>query len=91
MFNEYDKNFWELYSFVVRSKYRKLVLSVLSEKPHMPSEIAKKLNVHTAHVSRALRELELRNIIRCVTPRHKKGRIYILTEIGKKIFDIMNK
>lgn len=79
---------WKLYSFIVRSEQRKLILTTL-KKPKTPTEIAKISKLSTSHVSRTLAEFLEKGIVRCLTPNEKVGKIYILTEEGEGILKIL--
>lgn len=75
---------WKTYSFVIRGSTRKKVLLSL-HAPKTPSQIARETKTSTAHISRALRELEKKGLVECLTPREKRGRIYRLTSQGSDI------
>lgn len=75
---------WRLYSFIIRSKQRQNILLSL-ETPKTPTQIGSKVNVSVSHVSRTLKDFTENRIAKCVTPKEKIGRIYILTEKGKDI------
>lgn len=66
---------WQKYSFVVRSKNRKLVILSL-DRPKNPTQISEELSLSLPHVSRALKELEEMELVKCLTPNEKLGRIY---------------
>jgi DNA-binding MarR family transcriptional regulator len=51
----------------------------------MPASVAKSNELHVSHVSRALRELEKKNLVECMTPDATKNRIYQITEKGATI------
>jgi len=53
----------------------------------MPKEIAKENDYYLSHVSNTLKELQEKNIVECLTKEREKGKIYALTEEGKKIFE----
>ena len=72
---------WKEVSFVIASKTRKSILVKL-ETPRTPTILAKDLKINLANVSRALTELENKNIIVCLTPGQKVGKIYSLTKKG---------
>jgi len=73
------------YAFVARSPNRRKVLQELSKSPQIPSDLSKKLNLNINHVSRALAELRRNDLVRCVNPEDKKGRVYELSEKGKEV------
>ena len=75
---------WDNIGFIVRSKYRKNVFLSL-EKPIRPSQIAKKLDLRLTHVTRALRELKQKGFAKCLNPNERIGRLYTLTDKGKKL------
>ena len=75
---------WNNISFIERSQYRKNVFLSL-EKAIRPSEIAKKLDLRLTHITRALRELKSKGIVKCLNPKERIGRFYTLTKKGKEI------
>ena len=75
---------WNDISFIISSKYRKIVLE--SVKTHKtPTGISKELKIQRAHVSRALIELGKEKLVECLTPNKRKGRLYIITHKGREI------
>lgn len=81
---------WDEISYVIASKTRKSILPRL-ETPRTPTFLAKDLSINLANISRALSELEGKNIVTCLTPKQKVGKIYSLTKKGKDILAKMNK
>jgi DNA-binding MarR family transcriptional regulator len=77
----------KLYGFVARSPYRKMVLLELGLSPSIPKDIAKRLNINVNHVSRALSQLKAKNLVKCINPEEKKGRVYQITEIGQRVLN----
>ncbi|MGB9002613.1 MAG: ArsR family transcriptional regulator [Nitrosotalea sp.] len=75
---------WNDVSYVIASKTRKAVLLKL-ETPRTPTFLSKELNVNLANISRGLAELEGKNIVVCLTPNQKVGKIYTLTKKGNDI------
>ena len=75
---------WDLSVFVIRSGYRKGVFLELS-KPQRPSQIAKSLKLRLTHVTRALRELKQKGLVKCLNPKEVMGRFYQLTSKGQGI------
>lgn len=76
---------WEEIGYIMASKYRKNVVEKLSKKNYMPSILAKEINIQLSHISRALKELKDKNIVECLNKESRKGKIYSLTELGKKL------
>ena len=81
---------WKLYSFVIRSKRRKDLLLSL-EKARTPTEIGNKVKTSVSHVSRTLSDFQDKDIVECVTPEQKVGRIYKLTKEGQEVLDYLKK
>ena len=81
---------WDEISYVIASKTRKSIVVKL-DTPRTPTFLAKDLSINLANVSRALTELEERNVVVCLTPKQKVGRIYSLTKKGKDILVKMKK
>lgn len=81
---------WKLLSYVSRSKQRKEIILVL-EKPKTPTHIAYDTKLSVAHVSRTLKEFSAKELVRCLTPNEKIGRLYQLTDKGKEILRSLKK
>ena len=74
---------------VKRAANRKRTLLAL-DKPMMPSELLKKIynknsSTYFNIVSRALAELVNLKLVKVINPKEKTGRIYELTNLGKKV------
>jgi len=76
---------WEKFGYIVASKYRKGIVSALNKGPRTPKDMAQELGLYISHISSTLSELEEKEIVRCLTPSLRKGRIYGLTDAGKEI------
>ena len=79
-----DKQFWEDYSFVMRSKQRKIVIDVMNI-PMTVTEIKKKIDLSLSETSRVLRAFKKQGLARCLNPDDTLGRVYQLTEKGKLV------
>jgi DNA-binding MarR family transcriptional regulator len=79
---------WDDVSFVVGSRYRVTVLGSLAEGPSTPSQIASDACVDVSHVSRALQRLRERDLVDLlVSEDRKKGRVYGLTDPGRRVWE----
>lgn len=76
---------WSLIGYIIRSSYRKKVFIALKKQPLRPSEISRETGLRLTHVTRALRELKKKNLVKCLNPQEKFGRFYILTPKAKKL------
>ncbi|MDH2902076.1 MAG: winged helix-turn-helix domain-containing protein [archaeon] len=80
----------QLFDFVVASDTRLKILSWLSQDVSTPTELAKKIQKHLSHVSRALHELQERELVSCVNPANTKPRVYSLTPQGMSLVNELN-
>jgi len=80
---------YKLLSFLARGKNRKLVLQQLDDA-RTPTELSKKINMQRSVVSRAILELEKKGLAECLTPKEKMGRFYRITNVGKKLLQMLN-
>lgn len=76
---------WRLYSFVLRGKLRKSIMLSLKVRPKVSSEIASELKTSLPNISKSMNELKKKDLVECLTPELKVGRVYALTKIGKEI------
>ncbi|MFH1521467.1 MAG: winged helix-turn-helix domain-containing protein [archaeon] len=79
-----NKQFWENYSFIMRSKQRKIVIAVMN-KPMTVTEIKKKANLSLSETSRVLRAFKKQGLAECLNPNDVIGRVYQLLEKGNSI------
>lgn len=63
----------EVIEFVKRSQYRQRVLTSLDGNVLKPTEIAKRSNIKTNHVSKVLSELKSKDLIEIINPEMEKG------------------
>ena len=86
-----DSQKLENYSFAISSKYRKNALISLDHKPKTPKEIADETKSNLTHISRALRELTKKNLVKCLTPSKNKFRLYQITTPGRQVVSQLQK
>jgi predicted transcriptional regulator len=75
----------ESLDFVLSSETRFRILAFLSRSSSTPTQLAKSVEKHLSHISRALRELESKDLVMCSNPRNSKPREYCLTPEGDKL------
>ena len=73
--------------YVKHSKYRTEVIKSLEGYPMMPSEIAKVTDIYPNHISNTLRQLKDHELVECINPEVRKGRLYRLTEEGERVVE----
>jgi len=81
---------YSLLSFVLSGERRKTILLCL-DKPKIPKEMAKENNISIHNISKTLRELVDRGLIKCINPKDKFYRFYQLTKKGKEILTFLKK
>ncbi|WP_400197809.1 transcriptional regulator [Methanobrevibacter smithii] len=72
-------------SYVQISKYRTKVMESLERDVKIPTAIANDSGIRTNHISKVLSELKAHELVECINPEVRKGRLYRLTEIGDEI------
>lgn len=73
-------------SLLKNSEYRKKILESLSNVNYLtPSEIAEKTKLRLNHISNFLKNLKDNKLIVCLNDNEKRGRLYQITELGKKV------
>ena len=75
--------------FILRSKYRTQVFSKISKKLIMPSQIEKEVDLRFTHVTRELKHLKDKELVECINPKERTGRLYRLTNKGMKLKEAM--
>jgi len=79
-----NKQFWRDYSLIMRSKQRKIIISLM-ETPKTVTEIKKLAHLSLSETSRVLRKFTDDGLAKCLNPEDHLERIYQLTERGKNI------
>ena len=72
-------------SYVQMSKYRIKVMKTLEGDVKIPTVIAKDSGIKTNHISKVLAELKAHELVECINPEVRKGRLYRLTDKGDEI------
>ena len=72
-------------SYVQISKYRATVMKSLEGDVKIPSQIAKDSDIRVNHISKVLSELKAHELIECINPEVRKGRLYRHTDKGEQV------
>lgn len=83
----YEEEFYNLLGYVKVSKTRTKILKSLENDLKMPTEIAKENDFRITLVSNALYDLKQKNLVVCTNEEMFKGRLYKITDDGKKIIE----
>ena len=83
-----DNADWDAISYVISSRYRVEVLGQLVDGPAIPSELSDSFEASITHVSRALSNLQERDlVVLLVSEERKKGRVYATTAKGERVWN----
>ena len=75
------------YSWVIRGSQRILILNAL-KTAQTPNQIQKETKLKFSNVSDGLKKMVEKNIVVCLNPDERMGRIYKLTEKGEEILKL---
>ena len=71
--------------FVKNSQYRIKVIKTLEGIVKMPNEIATDAGIEKKIISNIIKQLREQDILVCINPEVRKGRLYRLTDLGNEI------
>ncbi len=72
-------------SYIEISKYRTRVMKTLIDDVKIPSQIAADADISQKHISGTLRQLREHELVECINPEVKRGRLYRLTPKGRDV------
>ena len=82
-----DKYIINAISLIKTSGHRRKILKSLSNARYLtPSEISSKTKIRMNHVSSLLRALKESKLVTCLNDNEKRGRLYKITTLGKRVF-----
>ena len=61
------------------------VMRSLDGNVKIPSEIAKDAEIFQNHISNTLRQLKEHELVECINPEVRRGRLYRLTDKGEEV------
>ena len=71
--------------YVKISSYRLKVMKTLDGEVKIPSKIADDSQIRQNHISKVLSELKSHELVECINPEVRKGRLYRLTDKGDEV------
>ena len=77
-------------SYVKISSYRTKVMKSLEDDIKIPSKIAEDSDIRQNHISKVLAELKAHEMVECINPEARKGRLYRLTPKGDELVKNIN-
>ena len=78
-------------SYVKISTYRTKVMKSLEDNVNIPSKIAEDSEIRQNHISKVLAELKAHELVECINPEVRKGRLYRLTDKGNELVKNIDK
>jgi DNA-binding MarR family transcriptional regulator len=78
---------FEKLGFLLASKHRMSILSLLGKGYKMPSEISRELSLDLSYTSQLLAGLREKGLVECLNPGSVRGRLYALTGEGREMLD----
>ena len=84
-----EKKIIEYVAYIKSSKNRYKVLKSINNEMKIPSEIANETDIRLNHISALLKDLKKHDFVLCLNEEDSKGRMYVLTEIGKTVLNIL--
>lgn len=82
-----DEKFLEQVAYVLASDHRKNIILFMGDELYSPKQIGDAINVRTNHISNLLAQLRKYNLVYNTTPHIRKGRLYSLTDDGKRVLE----
>ncbi|MBR0370403.1 MAG: MarR family transcriptional regulator [Methanobrevibacter sp.] len=77
----------DAFTYVKRSKNRQEIIQIIgTSRNKTPSEIKEEMGARFSLTSRVLSDLREKNIVECLDPEAKTGRVYYLTDLGLRIY-----
>ncbi|MBQ8017851.1 MAG: transcriptional regulator [Methanobrevibacter sp.] len=77
----------KLIRYIQKSTYRHRAFKAIGRGVKMPKEIAEDSGILQNHVSNVLRQLKEKEVVECLNPKVRKGRLYRLSEDGLRLLD----
>ncbi len=85
-----DKTMIKGLKLLKTSENRLKILEILNNgKILTPTEIAKETGIVVNHISSFLKEFKDNNLVVCLNEEDKRGRLYQITESGKRVLSLM--
>ncbi|MEE0934182.1 MAG: transcriptional regulator [Methanobrevibacter sp.] len=72
-------------SYVKISTYRTKVMKSLDDEVLIPTQIARNSDIRPNHISKVLSELKAHELVECINPEVRKGRLYRHTDKGEQV------
>jgi predicted transcriptional regulator len=77
----------KLIRYIEKSTYRHRVFKTIGRGVKMPKEISQESGILQNHISNVLKQLKEKEVVECLNPKMRKGRLYRLSEEGLDLLD----
>lgn len=71
--------------YVEKSSYRRKVLQTIGYDVKMPKEISEESGILQNHISNVLKQLKEKDLVECINPEVRKGRLYRASDNGLEV------
>lgn len=85
---DFSDEMWQNIGYVKASKYRTKVIKTLKDDK-TSSQIAKETGININNLSNTLRQLREHELVECINPEVRRGRLYRLTDKGEEISKVI--
>ena len=75
---------WSAVGFILGSSKRMAILKELSRSEATPRQLSLATGIPLSHISNGLGSLASKNLVVCLSPELRKGRVYSITEPGRR-------
>jgi len=82
---------WSKYGHVIASEYRKKIVMSLANGPKTPKQISEDTKLYLSHVSHVINDLMNRDVVECLTPTLRRGKLFSLSNDGKDVVKQLRK
>jgi predicted transcriptional regulator len=80
-----DEEDWKKIGYILASTYRRKIILALKDRPLTPKQLSQICGIRIGHISNILKGLKEQNLVKCLNPSARKGRLYAITEEGETI------
>lgn len=84
-----DDEEWEKIGYILASTYRRKVILALKEGPLTPKQLSQLSGIGVSHVSNVLNGLRTHDLVKCLNPKMRKGRLYEITPKGQDVLKFL--
>jgi DNA-binding MarR family transcriptional regulator len=80
----------EILTWLKDGKYRIKILTLLSQRSYLPTELSNALKIDRASISRVLKSLKQKELVEVITPKSRTSS-YVISKKGIQVMDYLKK